>query len=129
MFRERKLNGKQSEESFCPADASSIESQSGSAGQYSSSSSSWHQAAAKNWALHIPFTWLGPLFRGRKPAGRIVLRLLSSITSELPSLHPCADLPVDPQCRRPVRPSHAATTCPLTSFSLQNYSRAWKMLL
>lgn len=46
-----------------------------------------------------------------------ILHLLTSATSKPPSLTSCADLPVDPRCRRPTVPSHA-TTCPRTSSTL-----------
>ena len=57
-----------------------------------------------------------------------ILHLLTSASSKPPSLTSCADLPVDPQHRRPTVPSHA-TICPLTSFSLQHCSGARETLL
>lgn len=103
MVRERKSNGEQSELRLYPAAVSSSKSQSGNAQQYSSSSSSWHQIAAKHWALHTPFTWLGPLFRGSNPVGTIALHLLSSASSKLPSLNPvltCQSMSVTAPARK-----------------------------
>lgn len=108
---------------LCSAAFSSM-TQSWSAGQCSCSSRGWHQIAAEQSALHVPFTWLWPLFGCRKPA-RNIPHLLTSAASKPPSLVSCADLPVNPQCWRP---SHAAI-CPLTSFSLQHCSGAQEMLL
>lgn len=62
------------------------------------------------------------------PQRQCVLQLFTSAASRQPSLTSPADLPVNPQYRRPTGPSHA-TTCPLASFSPQHCSRAWEMLL
>lgn len=57
-----------------------------------------------------------------------ILHLITTAASKPPSLTTCADLPVNPQYRRPKVPSHA-TTGPLTSLSLQHCSGAQEMLL